>query len=342
MPAIFDSLISAQGLSAHNAWRVAYVVPFIIIVTVALCMLFLCEDTPTGKWSERNLWTKETHSSTYSSDANIVDLKSGPSSSGPSAPTSVYNLTATIDVEKKGAQTPPTGTAAADKGTSGVAQGQIDALKTDAVVAPTRKEAFKVAFSLPTLAVAIPYACSFGSELSINSILGSYYAANFPSMTQTETGRWAAMFGLLNVIFRPAGGFLADLLYRHTETVWSKKLLLSTLGLVMGAFQLAIGFCDPSRQATIFGLMAGLAFFLEACNGANFAVVPHVHSYANGIVSGLVGGCGNLGGIIFAIVFRYNGARYGRSMWIIGVISLAANLAVCWIRPVQRKPVITS
>lgn len=333
MPAIFDSLVSAQGLSDHKAWRVAYIVPFIIITAVALGMLFFCEDTPTGKWSERHLWEKENSSSNWSSDGNVVDINSGISSSGPSAPASVYNVT-TFDVEKKGAQTPTL----VDKGAP--AMGQMDALKADAVVAPTRSEAFKVAFSLPTMAVAIPYACSFGSELAVNSILGTYYAANFPTMGQTETGRWAAMFGLLNAVCRPAGGFVADIFYRYTDNVWSKKLLLSFLGIVMGAFQLAIGLSNPTSEATMFGLMAGLAFFLEACNGANFALVPHVHPYANGIVSGLVGGFGNLGGIIFAIIFRYNGSQYGRSLWIIGVISLAANLAVSWIHPVPRKPVI--
>lgn len=62
--------------------------------------------------------------------------------------------------------------------------------------------------------------------------------------------------------------------------------------------------------------------------------------FARGIVSGLVGGLGNLGGIIFAIIFRYNGSQYGRSMWIIGVISIAANLAVGWIRPVSKIPAV--
>lgn len=335
MPAIFDSLVAAQGLSSHQAWRVAYIVPFVIITTVAMGMLFLCEDTPTGKWSERHLWAKENATPILSADGKIIDIHSVLSSSGPSASASVYNFT-TIDVENKGAQTPTT----VDKDASAI--GQIDALKTDSVVSPTREEVFHVAFSLPTMAVAIPYACSFGSELAINSILGTYYEAKFPTMGQTETGRWAAMFGLLNVICRPAGGFVADILYRHTDSVWSKKLLLSSLGLIMGAFQLAIGLSNPSSAATMFGLMAGLAFFLEACNGANFAVVPHVHPYANGIVSGLVGGFGNLGGIVFAIIFRYNGSEFGRSLWIIGVISVVAHLAVSWIHPVARKPEIQS
>lgn len=335
MPAIYDSLVTYQGLTSHKAWRVAYIVPFIIITAVALGMLFLCEDTPTGKWSERHLWAKETASPATLSNGNIVDINSGGASSGPSSPPSVYDIT-TIDVEKKGVRTP----SVIDKDAS--TMGQIDVLKADAVIAPTRKEAMHVALSLSTMAVAIPYACSFGSELAINSILGTYYAARFPHMSQTKSGQWAAMFGLLNVICRPAGGFFADVFYRATDTVWSKKLLLTFLGLVMGAFQVAIGLSDPSSETTMFGLMAGLAFFLEACNGANFAVVPHVHPYANGIVSGLVGGFGNLGGIVFAIVFRYNGSHYGKSMWIIGVVSIAANLAVGWIGPVPKNTAVRS
>jgi len=86
----------------------------------------------------------------------------------------------------------------------------------------------------------------------------------------------------------------------------------------------------------MFGLVAGLAAFMDASNGANFAVVPHVHPFANGILSGLVGACGNLGGIIFAIIFRYNGARYDKAIWIIGAISIGVNVGCSWIRPVPK------
>ncbi|KAJ5793824.1 hypothetical protein N7457_000423 [Penicillium paradoxum] len=329
MPAIYDSLVQSRGLPSHKAWRIAYVVPFIIITVIALCMLFLCEDTPTGKWSERHLWAKESSGTASPADSNIVDLNTGIFSGGMTTP----HNTATLDIEKKGTLTPQT----RDK--DATAMGEIDVFKQETVVAPSRREALNVALSLSTMAVAIPYACSFGSELAINSILGHYYAETFPHMDQTETGQWAAMFGLLNVVFRPAGGLLGDLVYRVTDNVWSKKLLLTFLGVAMGAFQLAIGLSDPSTETAMFGLVAGLAFFLEASNGTNFAVVPHVHPFANGIVSGIVGGFGNLGGIVFAIIFRYNGSSYGRSMWILGVISLAANLAICWIRPIPRNQI---
>lgn len=331
MPAIYDSLVHTSGLPSHKAWRVAYVIPFIIITFVALCMLFLCEDTPTGKWSERHLWAKESNGTTVASDGNIVDINSGAFTSGMTTP---HNA-ATIDIEKKGAQTPQI----SDADTSTI--GQMDLFKQDTVVSPTRREALSVALSLSTMALAIPYACSFGSELAVNSILGSYYTENFPNMGQTESGQWAAMFGLLNVVFRPAGGLFGDLVYQYTDKVWSKKLLITFLGVSMGAFQLAIGLSNPSTEAAMFGLIAGLAFFLEASNGANFALVPHVHPFANGIVSGIVGGFGNLGGIVFAIIFRYNGSDYARSMWIIGVISLVANMAVSWIHPVPKSQILS-
>lgn len=51
----------------------------------------------------------------------------------------------------------------------------------------------------------------------------------------------------------------------------------------------------------------------------------------------MVGAFGNLGGVIFSIVFRYNGKNYGRSIWIVGVISTAVNLAVSWIAPVPKE-----
>lgn len=52
-------------------------------------------------------------------------------------------------------------------------------------------------------------------------------------------------------------------------------------------------------------------------------------------MSGVTGACGNLGGIVFAVVFRYN-KSYGGSIWIIGVMILAINIAVCWIKPLPK------
>src|ERR1700678_1481168 len=107
-----------------------------------------------------------------------------------------------------------------------------------------------------------------GGELAINSVVGAYYLKNFPKLGQTGTGRWAAMFGLLNVIFRPLGGFVADALHRKTGSLWSKKILLHSLAIICGGFQIAIGVLNSKSHATMFGLIAGMAFFLAAGHGA--------------------------------------------------------------------------
>ena len=93
------------------------------------------------------------------------------------------------------------------------------------------------------------------------------------------------MFGLLNVLFRPLGGVIADLIYKYTGSVWAKKLWITFLGVVTGVFGIVIGFLNPKSEAKMFGLIAGFAFFMEAGNGANFAVVPHVYPFANGELS---------------------------------------------------------
>lgn len=61
--------------------------------------------------------------------------------------------------------------------------------------------------------------------------------------------------------------------------------------------------------------------------------------YANsftGILSGIVGASGNLGGIIFAIIFRYHGTNYAQVFWIMGIIVIALNLAFTWVRPIPK------
>ena len=57
---------------------------------------------------------------------------------------------------------------------------------------------------------------------------------------------------------------------------------------------------------------------------------------ALGIITGLTGASGDLGGIVFLLIARYSGVDYGRVFWIIGVISIAGNILVAWIRPIPK------
>jgi NNP family nitrate/nitrite transporter-like MFS transporter len=78
---------------------------------------------------------------------------------------------------------------------------------------------------------------------------------------------------------------------------------------------------------------------MDAGNGATYALVPHVHPYANGIVSGIVGAVGNFGGVIGAIIFRYMGTEYNKGIYILGFIAVALHLTVCWIPPIPKGQV---
>jgi len=148
------------------------------------------------------------------------------------------------------------------------------------------------------------------------------------------------MFGLLNVVFRPIGGLVSDYMYRKSGgNLWLRKVWLHSLAIVTGAFLIAIGVLNPKDKNTMFGLIAGMAFFLEAGNGANYSLVPHIHPYANGIVSGVTGAAGNLGGIIFAIIFREEGKNYAKPFWIIGIVTIVVNIAVSWIRPISKSQI---
>jgi len=321
MPAVYDSLKKHQGLSSHAAWRVSFIVPFILITATATGLLLLTEDTPTGKWSERANAVHPAHTAQQSVVSTTGGLDEKPAAA------------ASISSGEEKKHTPGTPTGDVESATGEVQV--IDGYQHEVIQKPTLKESMKVAFSLQTLFLCFCYFNSFGGELAINSILGSYYLKNFPYLGQTQSGRWAAMFGLLNVVTRPLGGFISDKIYGATNgNLWAKKLWICFVGVVAGIMCIVIGKVNSHDHDTMIGLVALMAIFLEAGNGANFSLVPHVHPHANGILSGIVGAVGNFGGVIYAIIFRYHGTNYAQVFWIIGIMMIAMNLMFIWVKPI--------
>lgn len=332
MPAVFDSLVAHRGLSPSTAWRVTFVVPLVCLIACGLGMLLLCPDSPVGRWSERDARIQENlHSLRLKSGSTDVD-------SGTVTPTDNYSST---DEEKGGKNTAPSSI-------DGIAQqAALDIAQGETVVKPQLRDTLAILASPQTIFHVATYACSFGGELAINAILSSYYKLNFPHLNQTTASNYAAIFGFLNVVTRPLGGLVSDLLYtRLGRRLWLKKGWITVCGLLTGTLLVVIGRVDPSEaNGTGIGAMVGLitlmAVFHEAGNGANFALVPHVHPAANGIVSGVTGAGGNLGGVVFAVVFRFmnHGKGYAKAFWVIGAIQIALNLAVCWISPLPKGQV---
>jgi NNP family nitrate/nitrite transporter-like MFS transporter len=268
MPAIYDSLKKDQGLSSHVAWRVSFIVPFILITAVALGLVLLTDDTPTGKWADRAAAVQAGHSTHQTVVPTTGGLDEKPATTGSMSSNDEKKYTAPINGDVESA--------------TGEVQ-VIDGYQHEVVQKPTFKEGMKVLLSPQTLMLCAGYFNSFGGELAVNSVLGAYYLKNFAYLGQTTSGRWAAMFGLLNIVTRPLGGFIGDLIYKYTGgSLWAKKSWIHFVGVVAGAMLIIIGQLNPHNLDTMIGLIALFAIFLEAGNGANFALVPHIHPHANG------------------------------------------------------------
>lgn len=109
----------------------------------------------------------------------------------------------------------------------------LTAASWELVEKPTIQGSTRVITSLSTWALLVAYFCSFGTELSVNSILRAYNK-RFPFLGQTGSGNWAAMFGILKPVFRPMGGIISDLIYCYTRSLWGKKILVHAFGLMTG------------------------------------------------------------------------------------------------------------
>ncbi|KAF6842335.1 nitrite transporter [Colletotrichum musicola] len=333
MPAVYDSFVHARGYSPGQAWRLTFIVPVICLIACGLGLILLCEDTPTGKWADRHIHAQE-NLQAHGVDAirtNVVDVPGGIAD---------RNNTGSVasDVEKNSSHS-KNGVLSDHEAPLSRSE-MIETAQGDTVVNPSFKESMKVCFSPQTIFHVATYGCSFGGELAINAVLSSYYLKNFPALGQTGASNWAAMFGFLNVITRPAGGVVSDLLYRYGgQNLWLKKGWITVCGVLTGALLILIGQLNPHNQSTMFGLVFLMAVFHEAGNGANFGLIPHVHGHANGIVSGVTGAGGNLGGVIFAIIFRFmdNGTNYAKGFWVIGCIHIAVNVLVSWIHPLPKE-----
>lgn len=360
MPAVLDSF-HRQGYSDGQAWRMTFIVPLVITIVTGGALIALCPDTPTGRWADRHIQAQkilEEHE-TDAMRGSVVDVPGSIAERASPQPSRAHE-----DEEKQGGDEKAMERESGHIGDPEAAtakKGMLETARGEIIAKPTFKDSMPALLSAQTAFHAATYFCSFGGELAINSILSAYYVKNFPSMgqvksippswsacawvqlanifSQTDAANWAAMFGFLNFVTRPLGGVVADFVYKVThQSLWAKKIWILVCGCLTGALLIIIGQIDPHEPSTMFGLIALMAIFLEAGNGANFALVPHVHPHANGVVSGTTGAVGNLGGVVFAIIFRFmhKGTDYAMALWAIGVMTIGLNLVLCWVPPVPR------
>lgn len=364
MPAVMNSL-RARGYTLEKSWKYSFdVCPLIIIIFVAIIILLFGVDCPEGKWSNRTVDTsiavvegsENYHQNNLrNTDSEKQIFKSppaatlNPDSNHPTQPPIAPRVSLLKPKESRTIQ-PTTSTlsrlapAISKLSRSGMAEDLTVTDPSATIEPPTLLSTMKVTFSPSTMLNAIPYATTFGGELAIESVISALYAAQAKKQGNNWStqlaGDWGSMLGLLNVVFRPLGGYISDLLYDRWPTPWVKKIWMLTCGFLMGVFCLYTGLYKDISMAGVIVSLAFMSLFMEMGNGANFSLVPHTNPHHTGIVSGTTGAFGNAGGVLFSLAFRFstfsNGSvDYMSALWYLGVAIMGTNV-LCYFLPLAK------
>lgn len=177
----------------------------------------------------------------------------------------------------------------------------------------------------PFRAVAIlclAYAVTFGSELAVVSMLPTFFGETF-ALSAVAAGATASAFAFMNLGSRPAGGLLSDILGSRRRT-----LAIILVGLAGGyALMAAIGSAWPVVAATAAAMFC--SFFVQAGEGATYAIVPLVKRRVSGQVAGLVGAYGNVGALLYLTLLLFAGPT--AFFLVIGASAVVAAVACRWL-----------
>lgn len=139
------------------------------------------------------------------------------------------------------------------------------------------------------------YFATFGSELAVVSMLPLFFADSF-ALSAVAAGMLASGYAFMNLMSRPGGGFLSDRFGRKRTLMWL------TAGLSLG--YLLMSNVDGSWPIVlaVIAVMA-CSFFVQAGEGAVFAVVPLIKRSQTGQIAGMTGAYGNVGAVTYLLVY---------------------------------------
>jgi MFS transporter, NNP family, nitrate/nitrite transporter len=172
-------------------------------------------------------------------------------------------------------------------------------------------------------ALCFAYFCTFGSELAVVSMLPTFFTETW-GLGVEAAGFAAGSFAFFNIVTRPGGGLLSDLLGSRRRT------LVALLGGLTAGFVLmaTLGEAWPVALAVVVSSVCSI--FGQAGNGAVYAIVPMVKKRVSGQVSGLAGAYGNVGSLLFLTALLWVPPRV--FFLVIAAASLAATLvARAWL-----------
>ncbi len=164
----------------------------------------------------------------------------------------------------------------------------------------------------------LAYFVTFGSELAVVSMLPGFFKDTF-ALDPVKAGMLASGFAFMNLVARPGGGLFSDKFGR-------KRMLMALIG------GLAVGYLLLSRIDATWPIPLAVAttmlcsFFVQAGEGAVFAIVPLIKRRMTGQIAGMVGAYGNVGAVTFLTAFSFVNAS--TFFLIIGACAIGILLVV--------------
>ena len=143
----------------------------------------------------------------------------------------------------------------------------------------------------------LSYLVTFGSELAVVSMLPLFFKNTF-DLSIVQAGLLASGFAFMNLVARPSGGFFSDRFGRK------KSLTILISGLAVGYYLMSNIDSSWSLPLAVATTMA-CSFFVQAGEGAVFAIVPLVKRRMTGQIAGMTGAYGNVGAVSFLTVFSF-------------------------------------
>ncbi len=172
------------------------------------------------------------------------------------------------------------------------------------------------------------YFATFGSELAVVSMLPLFFLETFDGLSPVQAGLLASGFAFMNLAARPGGGWMSDKFGRR------KTLMILICGLTAGYFMLSQingGWWIP---LAVIATMC-CSFFVQAGEGAVFAMVPLVQRRMTGQIAGMTGAYGNVGAVTYLTILSF--VDYSTFFMLIGASAAIIFLLVLFLEEPSGK-----
>lgn len=144
----------------------------------------------------------------------------------------------------------------------------------------------------------LSYFVTFGSELAVVSMLPLFFLETFQGLDPVKAGLLGSGFAFMNLVARPGGGHFSDKFGRRNT------LMVLIAGLAVGYFVLSQIDSSWWISMAVIATMA-CSFFVQAGEGAVFAVVPLVKRRMTGQIAGMAGAYGNVGAVTYLTILSF-------------------------------------